>query len=58
VANDQNLQYTYKTALEFNGEAKNFNIDWVNQDTFKVGTYTVILYADGYTMGKGTFSLR
>jgi predicted nuclease with TOPRIM domain len=58
IANDQNLQYTYKTALEFNSEAKNFTIDWVNRDAFKIGTYTVILYADGYTMGKGTFNLR
>jgi predicted nuclease with TOPRIM domain len=58
IANDQNLQYTYKTALEFNGEAKNFTIDWLNKDAFQKGTYTVILYADGYTMGKGTFSLR
>lgn len=58
VANDQNLQYTYKTAIEFNGEAKNFTIDWTNRNAFGVGTYTVILYADGYTMGKGTFSLR
>jgi predicted nuclease with TOPRIM domain len=58
IANDQNLQYTYRTALEFNGEAKNFTIDWLNKDAFQKGTYTVILYADGYTMGKGTFSLR
>jgi prefoldin subunit 5 len=58
VANDQDLQYTYKTALEFNGEAKNFTIDWNNRSPFQVGNYTVILYADGYTMGRGTFALK
>ena len=58
AANDQELQYTYKTALEFNGEAKNFTIDWSNRNPFQVGNYTVILYADGYTMGRGTFALK
>jgi DNA repair exonuclease SbcCD ATPase subunit len=58
TANDQELQYTYKTAIEFNGEAKGYNIDWNNRSPFEVGNYTVILYADGSTMGRGTFSLR
>jgi DNA repair ATPase RecN len=57
-ANGQDLQYTYKTAVEFNGEAKTFTLDWTNRNTFEVGTYSVILYADGYTMGRSTFSLR
>ncbi|MBU2046601.1 MAG: hypothetical protein KJ712_07720, partial [Bacteroidetes bacterium] len=51
TANDQDMQYTYKTAIEFNGEAKNFTLDWTNRNPFEVGKYTVILYADGYTMG-------
>ena len=57
-ANGQDLQYTYKTAVEFNGEAKTFTLDWTNRNNFEVGTYSVILYADGYTMGRSTFSLR
>lgn len=57
-ANNQDLQYTYKTAIEFNGEAKTFNLDWVNSNPFEVGTYNVLLYADGYTMGRGTFILK
>lgn len=57
-ANDQDLQYTYKTAIEFNGEAKSYNIDWTNRDNFDKGSYTVILYADGGTMGRGTFNLK
>lgn len=58
VANNEELQYTYKTAIEFNGDAKTFTIDWTNKNEFESGTYTVILYADGATMGRGTFSLR
>ncbi|RKD19072.1 hypothetical protein BCY91_14465 [Pelobium manganitolerans] len=58
MANDQTLQYTYKTAIEFNGEAKIFTLDWVNRNPFEPGNYTVILYADGYTMGRGTFNLK
>ena len=57
-ANGQDLQYTYKTAVEFQGEAKSYNIDWMNRGNFESGTYTVILYADGATMGRGTFALR
>ena len=58
IANEQQLQYTYKTAIEFNGEGKTYVLDWTNRNAFERGTYTVILYADGYTMGRGTFSLR
>ncbi|WP_232456816.1 hypothetical protein [Pedobacter psychrophilus] len=57
-ANGQDLQYTYKTAVEFNGEAKTFTLDWTNRNNFEIGTYSVILYADGYTMGRSSFNLR
>lgn len=58
TANDQDLQYTYKTTIEFNGEAKTFTLDWMNKDAFDTGTYTILLYADGYSMGRGTFILK
>ncbi|WP_026904514.1 hypothetical protein [Pedobacter glucosidilyticus] len=58
MANNQELQYTYKTAIEFSGEAKSFNLDWTNRNTFEPGNYTVLLYADGATMGRGGFTLR
>ncbi len=58
IANDQQLQYTYKTAIEFNGEGKTYVLDWTNRNAFEAGTYTVILYTDGYTTGRGTFSLK
>lgn len=58
IANNQELQYTYKTAIEFSGEAKSFNLDWTNRNAFEPGNYTVLLYADGATMGRGGFTLR
>lgn len=58
MANDQQLQYTYKTAVDFKGEATSFTLDWTNRNPFEPGAYTVILYADGYTMGRGNFSLK
>ncbi|RRN76298.1 hypothetical protein EIM50_25395, partial [Pseudoxanthomonas sp. SGD-10] len=58
TANKQEYQYTYKTAIEFSGEAKTYTIDWANRAPFESGTYTVILYSGGGTMGRGTFSLK
>jgi hypothetical protein len=54
----EELQYTYKTAIEFNNDGKVYNIDWTNPNKFQKGTYTVVLYADGYTMGKSSISLK
>ncbi len=58
TADASTMAYTYKTAIEFNNEGKSFSIDWVNSGAFQPGTYTVVLYADGYTMGKGTVDLK
>lgn len=57
-ADDEELQYTYKTAIEFANDGKAYAIDWTNPGSFQKGTYTVLLYADGYSMGRGTLSLR
>lgn len=57
-ADDEELQYTYKTAIEFANDGKLYSIDWANPGKFQKGTYTAMLYADGYTMGKGTLTLR
>lgn len=58
TTDDEELQYTYKTAVEFANDGKVYTIDWTNPGKFQKGAYTVVLYADGYTMGKGTISLR
>ncbi|WP_395805612.1 hypothetical protein [Daejeonella sp.] len=55
---DEELQYTYKTAIEFNNDGKSYSIDWSNTGDFQKGNYTVLLYSDSYSMGKGSISLR
>lgn len=57
-ADSQDLQYTYKTAIDFKDDGSGYTIDWVNAMPFQKGTYTVIMYADGYTMGKTEFILK
>ena len=56
--NGQDLQYTYKSAIDFKNDGSGYTIDWVNPAEFQKGTYSVLLYADGYQMGKSSFSLR
>lgn len=58
TSDGQNLQYTYKTSIDFKNDGAGYVVDWVNPAPFQKGTYTVILYADGYTMGKTTFTLK
>ncbi|MBE9662217.1 hypothetical protein [Mucilaginibacter myungsuensis] len=54
----QDLQYTYRTAIEYKDDGSPFKIDWLNPGKFTKGEYTVILYADGYTMGRLGFKLK
>lgn len=56
-ADAQDFQYTYKTAIDFKDDGSGYTIDWTYAP-FQKGTYTVILYADGYTMGKSSFTLK
>lgn len=57
-SDDEELQYTYKTAIEFGNDGRAYTVDWTNSGTYQKGTYTVVLYSDGYTMGKGSVELR
>lgn len=59
TADNSDLQYTYKTSIEFKDDGSEYVIDWVNPTPpFVKGTYTVLLYADGGTMGKTGFTLK
>ena len=60
TADGQSLQYTYKTSIDFKNDGSTFTIDWASPTTppFQKGTYTVILYSDGSTMGQGTITLK
>lgn len=55
---EEELQYTYKTAVEYANDGKTYTVDWSNNGSFQKGNYTVLLYSDGYSMGKGSISLR
>lgn len=57
-AEEEELQYTYKTAIDFANDGKTYTIDWANNGKFQKGNYTVILYSDGYSMGKGSLTLK
>lgn len=58
MVDGEQLQYTYKTAIEFANDGKVYQIDWTNPAAFRKGTYTVSLYADGHAMGKKTIALK
>lgn len=58
TADGQDLQYTYRTSIDYKDDGAPFMIDWVNPNSFQKGTYTVFLYSDNSTMGKGTFALK
>lgn len=57
-SDEEELQYTYKTAIEFTNDGRTYTIDWANNDKFQKGNYTVILYSDGYSMGTGSLALK
>lgn len=57
-ADGQDLQSTYKTSIDFKDDGSGYTIDWVNPSDFQKGTYTIMLYADGYTMGKSSITLK
>ncbi|MES2426993.1 MAG: hypothetical protein V4560_08460 [Bacteroidota bacterium] len=57
-ADSQDLQYTYKTAIDYKDDGVNYTVDWLYSQPFQKGTYTILLYADGYTMGKTSVTFR
>lgn len=59
-ADGQDLQSTYRTSIDYKDDGAQYNIPWTSptEPAFQKGTYTVIMYADGYTMGKTSFTLK
>lgn len=51
------MQYTDKTGIEFSNDGKLYTIEWKGVEKFRPGTYTVVLYTNKGTMGKGTIRL-
>ena len=58
TADGQSLQFTYKTSIDFKDDGNAYVVDWMNPGPFQKGTYTVMLYSDGYTMGKTSVTLK
>ena len=57
-ADGQEMQYTLSTSISYNDDNTTYTMDWVNPNEFIKGGYSIILYADGFTMGKASITLR
>jgi hypothetical protein len=57
-ADGQEMQFTSSTSISFNDDNTAYKMDWLNPGTFVKGVYSIILYADGYTMGRSSIHLR
>ncbi len=57
-ADGQEMQFTSSTSISFNDDNTSYKMDWVNPNGFIKGVYAVILYADGYAMGRASIALR
>lgn len=58
LANGDELQFSYKTAVEFANDGKTYSISWTNPEPFQKGLYTIMLYADGFTIGSANLNLK
>ncbi len=52
------IQYSYKTNIEFSNDGKSYRIDWIDPKGFQRGTYTILLYADNTVMGQSSIVLK
>lgn len=57
-ADGQEMQYSHSIYINYNNDESTYVVDWTNPKLFIKGIYTVILYADGNTMGKAQIELR
>ena len=57
-ADGAEMQYSSAINISYNDDDTVYNIDWVNPKEFIKGTYSIILYVDGFTTGKSSIELR
>lgn len=57
-ADGQEMQYTSSTSISYNDDNTFYTMDWINPHEFIKGNYSIILYTDGFTMGKASIILR
>jgi myosin heavy subunit len=57
-ADGQEMQYSDMITVSYNNDDTSFNMEWVNPKPFIKGAYSIILYANGFTMGKASLLLK
>lgn len=57
-ADGQDLQSTYKTSIDYQDNGATYTVDWAYDQPFQKGTYTILLYSDGFTMGKTSVTFK
>jgi len=57
-ADGQEMQYSEMITISYNNDDTAYKMDWVNPKPFIKGTYSIILYANGFTMGKAAVLLK
>jgi hypothetical protein len=57
-ADGQEMQYSDMITISFNDDNTAYSMQWVNPKEFIEGTYAIILYADGFEMGKASIDLN
>jgi hypothetical protein len=58
VIDGQEMQYSDMITISYNDDNTAYDIQWVNPIAFVKGTYSIILYTDGLTMGKSSITLK
>jgi predicted nucleic acid-binding Zn-ribbon protein len=58
VADGQQMQYSSAIEFSYNDDDTVYKIDWTNPKEFIKGKYVIMLYADGFVMGKDQIELR
>lgn len=58
VIDGQQMQYSSAIEFSYNDDDTVYKIDWTNPKEFIKGKYSIILYADGFIMGKQSIDLR
>ena len=58
VIDGQQMQYSSAIEFGYNDDETVYKIDWTNPKEFIKGKYAIILYADGFVMGKDQIVLR
>jgi hypothetical protein len=57
-ADGQEMQFTEMITISYNDDDTQYDMQWINPAEFIKGTYSIILYADGYVMGKSMITLN